>query len=479
MLLTSRQWCLAFVVGLATAIVFAPWYTAISAWIGVTLFVMAVTVVHMRYASVFVVPFPHFAVLIAALQYVLAAWVSRAYPPRNPEHDIGACLPQYLAYAAPVIVATAVGWGMGMAKLRPQRQGRIQRSPQLLQFFDLLIVIGFLGLGIIRILVIPYFGFVLVLISNLRYIGVYGHILCKSPGWHWRLALMLGAEVVLATRIAFFHSLILFVAWSFAIWVYSRTPSWRTIIAAGILAALLLPVLQQSKLELRRYVWVDSGRQQMTASGKVSLWVSSVSENLRRTATGGLDTASLGVLAVRYNQGWIVNRVMQHVPRYEPFAQGGTLKEAMMGALLPRFLAPNKIVVGGQMKMDRYAGYRLNDSTSMNLGYAGEMYANFGSMGGIIGCGFYALVLALFFRVFCNLAFKSPLWWCVLPYVCFPLMKAEEGLEVLGWPVKACLVIMGVWIAFPVFRRALLPPSPTGSSNRYRTPREYRPCRNQ
>jgi hypothetical protein len=33
----------------------------------------------------------------------------------------------------------------------------------------------------------------------------------------------------------------------------------------------------------------------------------------------------------------------------------------------------------------------------MNLGFAGEMYANFGLWGGVLGCGVYSLVLGLFF----------------------------------------------------------------------------------
>ncbi|MCX6896409.1 MAG: hypothetical protein NTZ16_13110 [Verrucomicrobia bacterium] len=95
----------------------------------------------------------------------------------------------------------------------------------------------------------------------------------------------------------------------------------------------------------------------------------------------------------------------------------------------------------------------------MNLGYAGEMYANFGHVGGIIACGVYALVLALVFRWICARAFTAPLWWCVMPYVGFSALKAEDGVaEILNWTVKATVVMAAVCYAFPAFRRALFLP---------------------
>jgi len=106
--------------------------------------------------------------------------------------------------------------------------------------------------------------------------------------------------------------------------------------------------------------------------------------------------------------------------------------------------------------MEKYAGMLLNERTSMNLGYAGEMYANYGYVGGIIGCGVYALFFSLLFRVVCLRAFISPLWWSVLPYIGFTVLKADDGIvEVLNWTVKAAIVMTVVCYAFPAFRRAL------------------------
>src|SRR5205823_2191259 len=117
----------------------------------------------------------------------------------------------------------------------------------------------------------------------------------------------------------------------------------------------------------------------------------------------------------------------------EPYARGETLISAFYACLLPRFLAPEKVRAGGRENMERFAGVHL-EGTSMNLGYGGEMYANFGHIGGFIGCGLYALAFSLLFRAISLRAFKSPLWWSVLPYIALWALKAEDGLaEVFNW----------------------------------------------
>jgi hypothetical protein len=160
----------------------------------------------------------------------------------------------------------------------------------------------------------------------------------------------------------------------------------------------------------------------------------------------------------RYNQGWIVDKVMQHVPKLEPFAAGATLEDALISAVVPRVLYSDKAIAGGRSNMKKYAGLVLGEGTSMNLGYAGEMYANFGYWGGIIGCGCYCLALALLFRAVCVRAFVSPLWWAIVPYVFVEALKAEDDImDVVNWIAKASLVLVGVCVLFPSFQRALFP----------------------
>jgi hypothetical protein len=159
---------------------------------------------------------------------------------------------------------------------------------------------------------------------------------------------------------------------------------------------------------------------------------------------------------MRYNQGWIINRVMLFTPDFEPYARGKTLVSALEAGLLPRVVAEEKARSGGRENMERFTGMILNENTSMNLGFAGEMYANFGDAGGIIGCGLYAFAFGWLFRIICKRAFIHPLWWCTVPFMFYAAVKAEEDVAfVLNWSMKSAIVLAGLVLFLPNFRRAL------------------------
>jgi hypothetical protein len=150
-----------------------------------------------------------------------------------------------------------------------------------------------------------------------------------------------------------------------------------------------------------------------------------------------------------------VTNVMLFVPDREPYAMGETLRSALMASLLPRIVDPQKVRAGGRENMARYAGMFLDDKTSMNLGYAGEMYANFGR-GGVLACGAYAFVFGILFRFVARRAFTLPMWWSIVPFLFFAVLKAEDGIaEILNWTSKSGIILLGVILVFPNLRRTL------------------------
>ena len=207
----------AFAVGAVLAMVCWPFYRHISPWVGGNLFLVGVTLAHLRYASRFIVPFPHIALLMAALQYVLAAWASAYWPADDPLYDIGSRLPQYLPFATLVLLACALGWGFGMNNLRlPARLPSVVATPRLLFALDALLVLGVLFVLPARFVSGTNYGFVFVLLASLRFVGVFGRMLLQWPGWGWRLALLALLELVFSTNQSSFHGIILFGFWTFA-----------------------------------------------------------------------------------------------------------------------------------------------------------------------------------------------------------------------------------------------------------------------
>ena len=460
--LTPAQWGQALFPSICLSLLTA-WYTAwISPWIAISVGISALTVCHMAWSGRVVVSLPHIAVLIATLQYIFGAWINFYWPPTNPTYDLGASLPAYLSYAGPVIIAMTAGWMLGLTRLRPAAPIEESISQGLSFELDLLLVIGVGGLVLGRIVHIASLSFVFLLLSNLRYVSAYARMLLKGQGWKWRLGLVLAAEVFFAAGSTMFHDLLLWSLWTFALWVYRFKPRPLVVVACVIMAVILLPALQESKWQLRNAPLEDELRQDSPAGldetpfVRAGAWFSYLGSSLRQTVTLNMDTDFIADIAVRYNQGWIINRVMAVVPEIEPYAAGSTLKEAAIAAVLPRFIVQEKVVAGGREKMLRYGGMDLGESTSMNLGVAGEMYANFGYAGGILACGAYALLFGLMFRAICNRAFQRPLWWSLVPFIFYGAVKAEDDVSfVLNWTVKATFLIGVVLILFPNYRRML------------------------
>ena len=461
LLLTGEQWKAGLGISGVAAAGAAAASISISVWISVTVFIVALTVYHMVFASRYIVPLPHAAILVSALQYVLAAWASTFFPPTLLAADTTGSLPYYLTYAGPVMLAIVVGWSCALVRFRDRRPPSVVAHSGLLLELDILFAVG-LGAAFFGRLA-PNQGslsFLVLLVASLRYIGVYGRMIAGAPGWEWRLVIVLVAEILFAVNAAMFHPLLLWGMWTLAVFLYSFRPSRRVIFIGLIAACVSLPALQEAKWRFRgsldeEVANGDDGNFE-TLLGRSITGLQLLADGLWQTVTLKLSPEFLSDTTTRYNQGWIVTRVMLFVPAVEPYAEGATLRESVIAAVLPRVAAPDKLQAGGHELMARYAGMELGESTSMNLGYAGEMYANFGPVGGVLACGLYALTFGLCFRFLSGRASAHAMWWSVVPFIFFPAVKAEDDIAfVLNWAVKGSIVLAAIILLLPNLRRSL------------------------
>ncbi len=174
---------------------------------------------------------------------------------------------------------------------------------------------------------------------------------------------------------------------------------------------------------------------------------------------------NFGDTLVRFNQGWIISRVMVHVPKVQPYARGQTLTDAAVFSIVPRFLFPDKSIGVSQEFFLIYTGVTLPHGTTMGLGIIGEMYANFGFGGGIAATFIYGVLLASVFCFLAGRALVNPLWWAVGSVVLLP--AAEPGInieDIANHVVKASIVLMILWRVLPPLR-LLLSTAPSSESD--------------
>lgn len=444
--ITFPEWRIAIIAALASTFLVARWYSFISWWIGASVFTFVLVAAHLAYAARLIIPLPHLGIFIALLQYILAPWLN-FYFPLGEEQEIGGRLPAYLDYAAPAVVALAVGWLLPL--LRMPRLGTTGRSVSktLLVMSDTLLWGGITFAFLRRIIDMPSIAFALLLLANLRYAGLFARMIAGGSGWSWRALLLLGLEVTVSARGAMFHDLLLWCAWTFVVWTYSRKPKRLTIAAVLLTGVILLPALQVSKIQLRtsdpgdEVITRDTSSDQLTI-GRTAEWLSYLGDAVVQTGSFSLEPDSIAEIAARFNQGWIVNRIMTFVPQYEPYAEGETIRAAVVSALIPRVFVAEKLTTGGSEAMQRFSGMQTTENTSMGMGVLGEMYANFGGIGGVIGCFIYGCAFGLLFRFFCVRAMVNPSWWALVPYVFYAAIKMEDNMDfVVNWTAKSLVVI--------------------------------------
>jgi hypothetical protein len=447
---------------LLAAICTLPWWHGLSFWAGAAFFVAGATVADMPQAALEMPPFAHFGILIAALQYGLAPWASNYYP-SDAEYQI-ANFPRYFAYAGPALLTLALGWTGGLLGLCSGTTAapRNHSNRGLLLELDVLLWGGLAVSGFGADFAGGGLAFLVVLLGSLRYVGAIGWMILAQPGWKWRLTAVVVYEVMNANRSGMFHDFILWGLSLVGVYVFLRRL--RATVLLCWLAALAVFVffLQDAKWEIRQAVWSGEemtifGQQvELTPWARRGVSVLCVADSACKLVTGGYSEESLAYVIARFNQGWIIDCVLQHVPANEPYAHGETITSALEASLLPRVLAPNKLLAGGRENMERFAGRTMGEETSMNLGFAGEMYANFGYRGGIVGCGIYGLILGLLFRWIAVRARTSPLWWAIAAYAGHWALKAETDIgSVMNYISKGAVVISAVTLALPAFRAEL------------------------
>jgi hypothetical protein len=241
--------------------------------------------------------------------------------------------------------------------------------------------------------------------------------------------------------------------------VYAFMRRWRWRLGAAVLVALvLLGGLQQIKPAYRQRldtVWGDS-------ISSVKLFGSMVWDRIRGVDQPEVEV-DFGDTLVRFNQGWIISRIMTHVPTEEPYAAGQTIADAAVFSIVPRFLFPDKATGASQDLFQQYTGVSLPPGTTMGLGIIGEMYANFSFWGGILATFLYGLMVGAVFCFFARRALRNPLWWAVGSIVLLPAVEPGINLEdISNHVVKGAIVLAALWKLLPTMQRLLALPDPPG-----------------
>jgi hypothetical protein len=291
-------------------------------------------------------------------------------------------------------------------------------------------------------------SFAFFLLSGLEFVGVYMIMVTDSKLKWPALGLVLGLVTFQSVQMGMFGELMLWLMFSMLIVAFViKIPTFAkiSILLFGFTAVMFI---QSTKEEYRMATWYSESDMSNSEIYKIILTHRLENPYLL------FQTGALMNMGARLNQGWIIARVLNHVPENQPFVHGETVKKALYAGLLPRFLVPDKAVAGGRANFERFTGTELPETTSMDISLMGEGYANYGVSGGII----FLLIIGIFYNLILtgiiSISKKYPtiIFW--IPVLFFQVIKAETDLAtVFNHFTKAAMLTFFVfWGATKVLK---------------------------
>lgn len=396
------------------------------------------------------VPLLQLTALIATLQWLVGPIMNYNTPYEYGKYQMYVDEETYFGYALPatcmyVVVMLVVGASVKQKALLQQ----LDRKNFLTIGFVLNVI------SIVAMFAAPRFSgglqFALFLVTQFRYVGALYFLFSRHELRFLFVAISMAPLMIISLNTGMFHDLLLWMAILFCYWFAQRKWSFGMKILALSASAAVLFSIQAVKQEYRSQL----------RRGADPSFFRLVTEYV---TPGGraFEDDILTQVVIRLNQGWIISSIIAHVPAFEPFAEGETLKDAAISALAPRFLFPDKKQAGGRENFRRFTGLEILDGTSMGISPLGEAYANFGSIGGVLLMAGFGGFFAVTFSLSLKYIVHRPAFFFWLPLLFYQSIKAEtEFLVVLNQLCKGAIVAFGMhWFVdlnFPVRMRSILP----------------------
>ncbi len=349
----------------------------------------------------------------------------------------------YMHYVVPACTALIIGLYFPITDERIIDEEDIEKLREFIQdkqWLGYLIAIIGLGAGFAGKFLPKSLSFLFFLLSGMQFVGVY-IILFTRSGFKWiAFAAVMGLVIFQAVLMGMFGELVLWMMFSLLIVAFVLKipmPGKIAILGAGFFMVMLI---QSTKEEYRMATWYSE-----SDKSNSEIYKEVISSRLQNPSVL-FETSAMQNVGARLNQGWIIARILGHMPEKYPFVKGETIETAIYAGLLPRVLAPTKAKAGGRANFERFTGTELPETTSMDISLVGEGYANYGVTGGIIFLFFIGIFYNVIIIKVISLSKLYPTLILWLPILFFQVIKAETDFAtVFNHFTKAALVAFAVF----------------------------------
>lgn len=284
-------------------------------------------------------------------------------------------------------------------------------------------------------------GFFVYLLGLIRFVAAFALFALNKRKYRWWLIAVLFIEILRSAMHAMFHDMVMWLIFFGIFWVFLAKPKfWVKVSFAGIIGVFFF-ILQISKSDYRKQTWFGDEEAGFGVLTDVAL------KNV--TAEGGLfSEKNIANSLTRVNQAWILASTVNNMERRRDFQGMHLMSLYLEAAVLPRFLAPNKITSGNKDIFNRFSGHTIRQGTSMGLGIFADGYIAYGYWGTLFfGLGL-GLLFGLVFKVVERWGEISPFFILfIFPILNYAVRPDCETQTTIGHLVKS-LIVFGLTMTF-------------------------------
>jgi hypothetical protein len=334
--------------------------------------------------------FREWALLLYCLNYLTAPAITYIQPEELVTYGMKIPRDEYFILALPGFICFTIGMYIIPSQIFKVNYKQINKSTVVNKDFLKKVAIYGLLLRLFSSVFPGELGFIFYLLSMVRFVAAFALLSIYSRLWYYS-AIVLLMELAFAFVAGMFHDAIMWVIFFSLFYIYAIKPTLQLKLIGTAFLLILILLIQAVKSSYREIAWQDESKRNLLtastiASEKATSDVLLGDENLLSTLNRG-------------NQAWIFASTVDNMDLTKNFQGLTNVNRYLEAAILPRFLAPNKLKSGEKEIFNEFSGHVLNEGTSMGLGIFADGYIAFGALGVYIFGFALGLIFALTFKL--------------------------------------------------------------------------------
>lgn len=283
-------------------------------------------------------------------------------------------------------------------------------------------------------------GFFIYLLSMVRFVGAFSLFSTNTKRYGLLAVIVLLIELYYGFTAGMYHDAIMWVIFFALFFIYTLKPTVRLkLVGAGCLMVLVL-FIQAIKATYREQVW--------TVGEEASIETISTVGATKASSDAMIGEDNLLSTLNRGNQAWIFASTVDRMDRYKDFQGMTNVNKYMEAALLPRFLAPNKLESGNKEIFNQFSGHIINQGTSMGLGIFADGYIAYGAWGVYIFGFVLGLIFSLTFKLVERWTKISPFYVLLLLPMLNYAVRPDCELQTTINHLAKSIVVFGALVYF-------------------------------